>query len=54
MSYVIVWEFHVREGQEREFEDVYGPSGEWAHLFARSPNTAAPSGYGTPRHPNGT
>lgn len=36
MTHVIVWEFYVRAGFEREFEDVYGSSGDWARLFARS------------------
>lgn len=32
--HVILWEFRVRRGREREFEEVYGPRGEWARLFA--------------------
>jgi len=37
MAYVILWEFRPRPGQESEFEAVYGPQGEWARLFGRSP-----------------
>jgi len=37
MSHVIVWEFVVRAGREREFEEVYGPTGAWATLFSKSP-----------------
>jgi heme-degrading monooxygenase HmoA len=37
VSHVIVWEFVVRAGHEREFEEVYGPSGAWATLFSKSP-----------------
>ncbi|MBI5537284.1 MAG: antibiotic biosynthesis monooxygenase [Deltaproteobacteria bacterium] len=37
MTHVIVWEFRVREGFERAFEEAYGPRGGWAALFARSP-----------------
>ncbi len=32
---VIVWEFRVRKGREAEFEQAYGPTGEWAELFKR-------------------
>jgi len=34
---VIVWEFRVRPGREAEFERAYGPEGDWARLFRRSP-----------------
>jgi heme-degrading monooxygenase HmoA len=37
MGHVIVWEFIVRAGREREFEEVYGPTGAWATLFSKSP-----------------
>jgi len=32
-GYVIIWEFFVRAGNERRFEQVYGPRGEWAEFF---------------------
>lgn len=35
--YVIVWEFEPQVGKEREFEEAYASNGEWAKLFARSP-----------------
>ena len=35
-AYVILWEFEVREGKEKEFERMYGPGGDWARLFATS------------------
>jgi heme-degrading monooxygenase HmoA len=38
MTYLIVWEFRPRPGMEREFELAYGSRGEWATLFARSPD----------------
>jgi len=38
VTHVIVWEFHVRAGRETEFEAVYGATGDWARLFARSPD----------------
>jgi heme-degrading monooxygenase HmoA len=30
---IIIWEFRVRRGKQREFERVYGPDGEWAEFF---------------------
>ncbi|MGO8969931.1 MAG: antibiotic biosynthesis monooxygenase family protein [Myxococcaceae bacterium] len=36
-QHVIVWEFSVRPGEEPVFEGAYGPDGEWARLFALSP-----------------
>jgi heme-degrading monooxygenase HmoA len=33
--HVIVWEFRVRKGREAEFEQAYGPTGEWTALFKR-------------------
>lgn len=34
---VIVWEFRVHPGRATEFERAYGPEGDWARLFRRSP-----------------
>ncbi len=36
MSFVVVWEFRVRPGQENAFEAVYGDDGEWVKLFRQS------------------
>jgi heme-degrading monooxygenase HmoA len=56
VSHVILWEFVVREGCEREFEAAYGPRGAWAALFGKSPqhlgtellcDTTAPRRYVT-------
>ena len=33
--YIMVWEFHVRDGMQPEFESIYGPEGDWARLFRR-------------------
>lgn len=33
---VRVWQYDVRPGREAEFERLYGASGAWAQLFARS------------------
>ncbi len=33
--YVILWEFRVRQGREKEFEEAYGPAGTWGRFFAR-------------------
>jgi heme-degrading monooxygenase HmoA len=32
--YLIVWEFRVKKGREREFEKVYAAGGDWARLFS--------------------
>lgn len=33
--HVMVWEFRVRRGLERQFEEAYGPDGVWAGFFNR-------------------
>jgi heme-degrading monooxygenase HmoA len=33
--HLIIWRLWVRPGREAEFEQVYGPAGDWAQLFAR-------------------
>jgi len=33
-GYLVVWEFRPRPGAETRFEEVYGPRGRWARLFA--------------------
>jgi heme-degrading monooxygenase HmoA len=33
----VVWEFIVKEIARDDFEQAYGPGGDWAHLFARYP-----------------
>ncbi len=34
---VIAWEFRVQSSRAAEFERAYGPEGDWARLFGRSP-----------------
>jgi hypothetical protein len=36
-AYIVVWEFQVKAEFEAEFIAAYGPDGEWARLFRRSP-----------------
>jgi heme-degrading monooxygenase HmoA len=36
-TYIVVWEYQVKAGCEAEFIQAYGPDGEWARLFRRSP-----------------
>jgi quinol monooxygenase YgiN len=36
-SYIVVWEFQVKPECTAEFVAAYGPDGEWARLFRRSP-----------------
>jgi heme-degrading monooxygenase HmoA len=35
--YAIMWEFHVKKEHQNEFEEIYGPVGEWVQLFKKSP-----------------
>ena len=32
-GYVTIWEFHARPGQEKAFEQAYGPDGAWVQFF---------------------
>ncbi len=34
-QYVIIWEFRVRPGFTPQYEQIYGPDGEWNRLFRR-------------------
>ena len=36
-KYLTIWEFRVRSGVEKRFEQVYGPEGRWAELFCGYP-----------------
>jgi len=36
-SYIVVWEYQVKPECEAEFVAAYGPEGDWARLFRRSP-----------------
>ena len=36
MIFVILWEFRVRKGKEKAFEELYGAKGAWARFFSRS------------------
>ena len=31
--FLVLWEYEVKSGSEKQFEDVYGPVGDWAQLF---------------------
>lgn len=35
-SFTVVWEFRVKSGKQRGFEQAYGPEGDWVQLFRRS------------------
>jgi heme-degrading monooxygenase HmoA len=32
-SFLVIWEFVVRPGEEQRFEQIYGAEGDWAQLF---------------------
>jgi hypothetical protein len=36
-AYIVVWEYQVRPECTAEFVAAYGPEGDWARLFRRSP-----------------
>ena len=31
--FLVLWEYKVKSGSEKQFEEVYGPAGDWARLF---------------------
>jgi heme-degrading monooxygenase HmoA len=33
--HVILWQFRLLAGRENEFENAYGPDGDWALLFRK-------------------
>ncbi len=35
-GFVYVWEYRVKAGCEPDFEEMYGPDGDWARFFGRS------------------
>jgi len=35
--FLVVWEFQVKSGLEKRFEEIYSSSGAWAALFERDP-----------------
>jgi heme-degrading monooxygenase HmoA len=36
--FLVLWEFEVKPGYEKQFEKVYGPDGDWARLFRTDPH----------------
>ena len=35
-TYMYMWEYHVKESMVHDFENAYGPGGDWVKLFKRS------------------
>jgi len=31
--FLVLWEYEVKSDSEKQFEEVYGPAGDWARLF---------------------
>jgi hypothetical protein len=31
--FLVLWEYEVKSGSEKQFEDLYGPAGDWVRLF---------------------
>jgi heme-degrading monooxygenase HmoA len=38
LALAILWSFDVAPGRVADFERLYGPDGDWARLFSRSPD----------------
>ena len=38
--FLVLWEFEVKPGRVRRFQEVYGPDGDWSSLFRTDPNHA--------------
>jgi hypothetical protein len=38
--FLVLWEYEVKPGNERRFEQVHGPGGDWDSLFRSDPNHA--------------
>jgi heme-degrading monooxygenase HmoA len=38
LQYLVIWEFQVKPQAHVAFEKIYGPAGDWANLFRRSPD----------------
>jgi heme-degrading monooxygenase HmoA len=36
--FLVLWEYEVKPGSEKRFEEVYGPAGDWARLFRTGPH----------------
>ena len=50
--YVIVWQFEVRPGCEREFERAYGADGDWAQFFRTGTGFVSVELLRDPRNPS--
>lgn len=35
--FAVIWEYTIRPGSAKAFEDLYGPNGEWVALFGQYP-----------------
>ena len=49
--FVIEWQFQVRPGHERRFEEIYGPEGAWAQLFRQDSGYIRTELQRDPNHP---
>ncbi|HYK82230.1 MAG TPA: antibiotic biosynthesis monooxygenase [Gemmatimonadales bacterium] len=39
--FIVLWMFEAKAGAEEDFARAYGPAGDWARLFGRSPEYIA-------------
>lgn len=50
-GFVSLWEFRVPAAADAEFRGYYGPEGEWARLFRRTPGYVGTTLYCDGQHP---
>ncbi|MEW6406014.1 MAG: antibiotic biosynthesis monooxygenase family protein, partial [Chloroflexota bacterium] len=49
--YVIIWEFQVKAGRQKDFEKLYATNGIWAKLFRRGPGYLSTELVRDPKRP---
>ncbi len=50
--FVILWDFEVKLGCVKRFEESYGPNGDWARFFRRDPHYRETRLLRDPSHSN--
>src|SRR5258708_37169027 len=46
--FLVLWEFEVKPGNERRFEQVHAPGGDWDTIFRSDANHAGPRRFRDP------
>ena len=50
-GFVCIWSYRIRPEASSRFEEVYGPNGDWAFLFRRTPGYLGTRLYRDPDDP---